>query len=318
MAFSQPQFRSDFLPQIPRAKWDGWFVIGIFPPESEINFLKIQIYHAKFHKNEHSLASVEGMQDSEAVFMVGTKKKNFVHRMRFSSNDFSATQDPFSVTAGDFKIRLGTAEIKGNSVSCELGYSMNYRLPWLMLNKILTYVGYHGCMDAEVTLDGKKIKAKGLGILEHAFGWALKWVSPRAFLRGYWHWDVLSFWENDGAQFEDGIAALCFSPFGGKNLPLRGFGKFPREDSQNLSGLSVDYLEKKIGDGSQFPKRWRGTVKGKDGIFHYEATASAELISGIPGGGFMGFSYEGEYKKRGGASTPLSGSGFTEFAGLKL
>lgn len=318
MTFSQQQFRSDFLPKVPRAKWDGWFVIGIFPPDSEISFLKIQIYHAKIHKNEHSLALVEGMQYSEAVFMVGTKKRNVVHSLRFSSNDFSATQDPFSVSVNDFKITLGTAEVKSKDIFCELGFSMNYRLPWISLTRILTYVGYHGCMDAEVMLDGKKLKAKGLGILEHAFGWALKWVNPRAFLRGYWHWDVLSFWQNDGAQLEDGVAALCFSPFGGKNLPLRGFGKFPRGESQNLQGLVVEYLETdKSSSGLLYPKRWRGTVKGKDGIFHYEATASTEPISGIPGGGFMGFQYEGEYKKRGGALTPLSGSGFTEFAGKK-
>ena len=317
MAFSQQQFRSDFLPQVPRAKWDGWFVIGIFPPESEINFLKIQIYHAKLHKNEHSLASVEGMQDSEAVIMAGTRKNNFLHSVRFSSNDFSEKHDPFNVSAGDFKITLGTAEVKSKNISCQLGYSMNYRLPWLTLNKILTYVGYHGCMDAEVTLDGKKIKSKGLGILEHAFGWALKWLSPRAFLRGFWHWDVLSFCGNDGAQLEDGVAALCLSPFGGKNLPLRGFGKFPGENAQNLSGLTVSYLEK-TGDGLLIsPKHWRGTVKSKDGLFHYEAKASTEPVSGIPGGGFMGFTYEGEYKKRGGTSTLLSGSGFTEFAGLR-
>lgn len=318
MKFSQQRFRSDFLPKVSRAKWDGWFVIGIFPPESEINFLKIQIYHAKVHKNEHSLASVEGMQDSEAVFMAGTKKKNFIHRMRFSSNDFFSKEDPFSVMAGDFKITLGTAEVKGNGISCELGYSMNYRLPWLMLNRILTYVGYHGCMDAEVTLDGKKIQAKGLGILEHAFGWALKWINPRAFLRGYWHWDVLSFYENDGAQLEDGIAALCLSPFGGKNIPLRGYGKFPREDAKNLNGLVVEYLETdKSSSGLLYPKRWRGTVKGKNETLTYESRASNEPVSGIPGGGFMGFSYEGECKKRNGASTLLSGSGFTEFAGMK-
>lgn len=318
MAFSQQQFRSDFLPQIPRAKWDGWFVIGIFPQESEINFLKIQIYHAKLHKNEHSLASVEGMQDSEAVFMAGTKKMNFVHSARFSSNDFFSTQNPFSVCASDFKITRGNAEVKSKEASCELGFSMNYRLPWLTLSKILTYVGYHGCMDAEVTIDGKKIKAKGLGILEHAYGWALKWVNPRAFLRGFWHWDVLSFWQNDGAQLEDGAAALCLSPFGGKNFPLRGFGKFPREESQNLNGLAVEYIEtNKSSSGLLYPKCWHGTVKSKDGTLHYEAHASNEPISGIPGGGFMGFQYEGQYKKRGGASTHLSGSGFTEFAGIK-
>ncbi len=317
MAFSQSQFRNDFLPQIPRAKWDGWFVIGIFPPDSELSFLKIQIYHAKIHKNEHSLASVEGMQDSEAVFMVGTKKRNFVHRVRFSSNDFASTHDPFSVTASDFKITPGTAEVKSKDISCELGFSMNYRLPWVGLSKVLTYTGYHGCMDAEISLDGKKIKANGLGILEHAFGWALKWVNPRAFLRGFWHWNVLSFYENDGAQLEDGVAALSLSPFGGKNIPLRGFGKFPRENAKILSGLIVDYLETEKGDGYLFPKRWHGTVKCKDATLTYEARAATEPISGIPGGGFMGFQYEGEYKKRGGASIALTGSGFTEFAGIK-
>lgn len=311
LTFSEQFLMNDFLPRVPRAKWDGWFFIGIFPD----GFVKFQIYHAAFSKKAFSLASAEGMQESEALFMLGGKQQPFVHRAPFGSKELTVSDDPFCVSVEGFNLKHSGVKIETQEVSCAFNFTPAYRLPWLSLKNFLTYAGCHGAAEGQIVIHGNKCDVRGLGILEHAYGWASR-LNPRSFVKGLWHWDVVSFAGNKHAGLEDAVAGLFISPIRSMGLPLRGFGKFPSEPPEKLNGLSVKYLESSVSQKTKlaYPMRWQGTMKGSSGTFTYEASALAEPIGGIPDGGFMGFRYEGTYRKKDGRTFASSGTGFTEYA----
>lgn len=61
------------------------------------------------------------------------------------------------------------------------------------------------------------------------------------------------------------------------------------------------------------PLRWEGTLRSRDGIFRYRASAATPVAGNIPGGGMLGFDFEGDWRRPGYASSRWQGTGFTEY-----
>jgi hypothetical protein len=73
--------------------------------------------------------------------------------------------------------------------------------------------------------------------------------------------------------------------------PLRSGGRLPGEPFRRGRGLSVRKLDE---------DRWAGKLRLGKKRFEYEARAATPLSPTVPGGGMMGFTFDG-------------GTGFTEF-----
>ena len=121
------------------------------------------------------------------------------------------------------------------------------------------------------------------------------------FVRGPWHWDVLAF--DDGAR---SVAAALWVSLPG--LPLRGVranGRLPSIE-EPLRAVRIER--------SADVRRWRGTIAAGDAELVYDATTTTELARAAPGGGFVGFDFEGTLRDRRGARA-VRGRGFAEHGG---
>ena len=70
--------------------------------------------------------------------------------------------------------------------------------------------------------------------------------------------------------------------------------------------LSIRVLEA----GGDVPSRWSGVMATRQGTLRYEARAATDMSREAFGGGFLGFTWEGELDRQ-----PVSGSGFCEQRG---
>jgi len=84
-----------------------------------------------------------------------------------------------------------------------------------------------------------------------------------------------------------------------------------------MRGLRVRYLEvddHPAHDGRVLaPTRWEGEMRSRRGVFRYTARASTPVAALVPGGGMLGFEFDGEWSARDGGSAVWSGVGFCEY-----
>ena len=63
--------RRDLARRSPPAGWEAYFLIGVFPAESSLRWLKVQLYSGAAR---HSLAAVEGMDRTPQRLIVAASK----------------------------------------------------------------------------------------------------------------------------------------------------------------------------------------------------------------------------------------------------
>ncbi|MBZ0253893.1 MAG: hypothetical protein K8I02_11195, partial [Candidatus Methylomirabilis sp.] len=63
------------------------------------------------------------------------------------------------------------------------------------------------------------------------------------------------------------------------------------------------------------PTRWEGEIRSDVGTLRYEARRAGPPALVIPRGGFYGFDFEGELKRKSGAPRAVRGAGYAESAG---
>ena len=67
--------------------------------------------------------------------------------------------------------------------------------------------------------------------------------------------------------------------------------------------------------GGRAPSRWQGELEGHLGRVEYTAVASTPVAEVTPGGGFLGFEFQGRHTPPAGPSRELAGRGFAECGG---
>jgi len=175
--------------------------------------------------------------------------------------------------------------------------SLNVLL-WGSFPKILTYWSAFGGLTW--MQNGKTLK--GVSVTEHAFGGdsrldLARLAPPR------WHWDVLTF--DDGSACA-GLSATVL----GRELPIRSGGSAPGMPFSAGRGLQTKVLDWERDAGRNVPRRWTGRLALGERSFHYEAIRSTPVAPVVPGGGFLGFDFEGRFEDGGPGHT---GTGFTEY-----
>ncbi len=192
---------------------------------------------------------------------------------------------------------------------------------WIRVPRVLTYFTQSG--TARVILDGAT--RDGFGLIEHAWGARTRLdvahLAPRR-----WQWDVLSL---GGSRF---FASLAFTGAGvgahgaaridegGPLVRVRRFhvqvldwsvencGAQRSDSRRSLSGAWGAEPPISTDGGRSVPARWKGTMVTGAGALRYEARAVTPVSPEVDGGGFLGFTWEGELR-----GSALSGAGFCEY-----
>ena len=310
-------------PWAPRTSWDGWFAIAIFPPGSEIRWLKAHFYRRAGGGGRTSLAAIEGLDKSSETLLAWGKADG--------TSAFHRAVDPAALKASQVPLRVELADrflLKGNSPN----YEMRVNLPedgagvtfhadagwpiwWARVGRALHYVGQHSQMRIELAApDGKKT-LEGFGALEHACGISLP-LDVAKLAVPHWHWDVLAF-HSPGSPY-DSAAGLSIGRKGTTRWRVKAAARLPGYGAGAMRGLSIRYLEMGSakdpeGNDVAIPLRWEGSMRNRLGTFRYEAAASTPMAPLVPAGGFLGFDFEGEWTPASGQTRTWGGTGFTEY-----
>jgi hypothetical protein len=255
----------------PPAEWEGFFLIGLFPGGE---WCKVQLFSGG-PPTRVCLSAVEGMDGPGATMLIlqGTRAGVAKHESR--ADELVRAADGWDVRAPGLRwegtlegMDLAIDEPRVHArVSCGPDPDI---LWWFRWRHRLAYWTAFGTLE----WNGRK----GVALVEQAWGAATRVNLARHAPR--WHWDVL--------VFDDGSAC---AGLGSSLGPLRSGGRLPGEPFQQGRGLRV----RRLADD-----RWSGTLHLGKRTFDYEARAATPLAQVVPGGGMMGFIFEG-------------GTGFTEF-----
>lgn len=160
---------------------------------------------------------------------------------------------------------------------------------WARIPRILSYASAFGSMTWRDALG----ESRGVALVERAWGCAVPFDVARLAPRR-WQWDVLA--TDDGHA----VAGLWIAGAG-----VRTMGR-PMEGERFATGRSmrIRVHEWKEEHGRHVPSRWEGAI----GKLRYQARAATPIAPMVPGGGFVGTTWEGECGSR-----ALRGTGFTEY-----
>jgi len=310
---------NDLLPKSPRVRWDGFFLIGIFPPSSPVRWLKFHLFVGEDRRGRVPIATLEGMGGRGEIFAaICLEDRLFSHKKITSFDALRSSREPFFMglpgrleLAGSWPVFSFTVDDPASELNGRFSIEAHDRQQWCRLGHFLSYFGLHSILKGQLNLQGKDYTLEGLGILEHAWGTDTRIPLPR-LIKGFWHWDVL--WFGSPEEPYATVAALAIAPFGPRALPFRGGGRVPGEGFQTYRGLKVVYAETRDIGGTRAPVRWRGSIENRSGTIRYSAHAVGSVLKPFEYGAFLGFDFEGTYEARSGSVRRIAGTGFTEFS----
>jgi len=311
------------VPLAPKAAWDGWFAIVIFPGDAPLRWLKAHFYNRAYTPGWYPLSLLEAIGESTEVLITwGSRHEVEVHQHRFEGNTVSAESSPLSIAFEDSFLLEGTAphyrmsfSLPGSEVSARFEFETGWPIWWSRFGRLLQYVGQHSKAFAELVTDEGTFGLEGLGVMEHVAGTAVPFDFTRAAPINF-HWDVLAF-EESTSPF-DSAAGLSVGVEGKNVMPLRAGLRLPDHEPWRMRGLWVRYLETTVGrdlndEEIMVPLRWQGKMRNLKGTFTYEATAATPAAGILPGGAMLGFDFTGRWVGRGSHARLFSGTGFTEY-----
>jgi hypothetical protein len=164
---------------------------------------------------------------------------------------------------------------------------------WARIPRVLSYWSAFG----SVTWRDAAGESSGLALLERAWG-ADAPVDVAALSPRRWHWDVLT--TGDGCV----CAGLSVSGIG-----LRTMSRVTMNEEVATGWRTrVRVTAWREEPGRRVPVRWIGTLRTRAGVLRYEARAATPVAPMVPGGGFVGTTWQGEWRGR-----SIEGTGFTEY-----
>lgn len=309
-------------PWAPKSSWDGWFAIALFPHGSKIQWLKAHFYR-NVRGQGHPLAAVEGFgKTSELMLAWAGSEQQTIIRQEIDATEMTVTQDPLSLRQGDRFVLEGAApnyrmELNTGAEGPSAVFNVTAGWPvWLArYGRFLFYLGQHSAMEVELNDGGEQKNLAGFGTLEHVCGASLPFNITR-LLPCHWHWDLFCF-HTPNSPLDSGTGLSLGR--NGRTLVRKGaWLRLPGYGTRLMKGLTVHYRELAVTKDPQgrdlvVPVCWSATMKNRDGVFRYVATASTPTAPLIPGGGMLGFEFEGEWTPKEGRAKTLSGTGFCEY-----
>jgi len=311
---------------VPRrgASWDGWFAIAIFPPESPLRWAKSHFF-SRNRTSGHPFAAVEGLVESELMIAWADDNEVGVLQRKVDNAQLKSSSDPLRVSLpGRFTMEGSRPRYtmffslpeEGSKAFFE--FETGWPIWWAREGRFLNYVGQHSAVRLDLSRDGREESARGFGVMEHVCGASAPFDFTGRMPFSY-HWDVLAF-HTPGSPF-DSAAGLCIGFRGETLIQMKAACKLPGHREAPMRGLSVRYLEvnsMKADDGTEMtvPASWEGVMRGRRGEFRYVARASTPLAAIIPGGGMLGFEFEGAYHDHYQGTRAWSGTGFSEYGFL--
>jgi hypothetical protein len=279
----------------PPARWEAYLLIGVFPPGSAHAWTKAHVFIGRARPGRHCLSALEAL-DGPGEAVVLAADGSGVRRHAWSIDDASCdrAQGTWSVSAPHLewegfpasRLTVEQPDVEATATVAEGAW-------WARVPRLLSYFSAFGTL----TWRDATGESRGLALLERAWG-ADAPLNVAALAPRRWQWDLLA--TGDGGV----CAGLCAAGLG-----LRTMSRLaPREDVATGRRMRVHATRWRDEQGRRVPVRWEGTLGTRAGVLRYEARAATPVAPVVPGGGFVGTTWEGEWQGR-----LVSGTGFTEY-----
>lgn len=320
---NKPVRPEHLVPRAPRSSWDGWFAIAIFPDDSPVRWLKAHLFRRACRPGWHPLAAIEGLDERSEMLIAwaGAEGVEVLER-GVEGETPEASSSPLRVSLEGRFLLEGTAprysmafSMPGGQAGARFSFEAGWPIWWSRFGRALGYVGQHCATSVSLDHEASEKKLEGFGVMEHVCGISLPFDFTR-LLPFHYHWDVLAF-HTPGSPF-DSAAGLSIGRRGETILRLKAAARLPGGRPEAMRGLSVRYLElsrTKNSHGAEIvvPVRWEGAMRGREGEFRYTAGSSTPVAPILPGGGMLGFDFEGEWVSPVTGVEAWRGTGFTEY-----
>jgi hypothetical protein len=311
------------VPLAPRAAWDGWFAIAIFPDGSPVRWLKAHLYSRSCKQGRYPFSLVEGIgENCEVCILWATTDGVKMRLSELPQGKESGSASPLMVDYDEnftlqgewpeYKMRFA---LPGGHTVAHFDFSAGWPIWWSRFGPVLQYIGQHSHVTVSLSDEDTRLDLEGFGVIEHVAGAAAPF-DITGVLPVHFHWDVIVF-EDADSRF-DSAAGLSFGALGTTLVPLKAAVQLPGREAMGMRGLWVRYLEtsRETGpDGKDImiPLRWEGVMRNRRGTFRYTARAATPVAKVIPGGGMLGFDFEGRWTSKGSRHQILRGYGFNEY-----
>jgi hypothetical protein len=289
----------------PPSAWEAYFLIGIFPAKSALRWCKLHVFSGGARPDHHCLSAVEALDGApERLLLRATADHVAIDRTRLSREELTRAREGWDVRAEGLAWGGAFPDLRLELASPPIAATQRPRdvLWWVKIPRVLSYFSAFGALAWE----GPEGRCEGLGVVEHAWGADTRLdvahLAPRR-----WQWDVLAL---EGGGFAAGLAL----GIGRRLLGPRSGGQLDGEPLRDGHGIRIEVLEHGEEKGRRVPLRWRGAISIGRGTLRYEARATTPVADTVPGGGFLGFEFEGErIVPRGVGGSAVRGTGFTEY-----
>lgn len=283
----------------PPAAWEAYLLVGVFPGGSAHAWTKAHVFVGRARAGRHCLSAVEALDGpGEAVVLSADADGIARHALPLDAASCRRARDGWTVSAPriawsgfpESRLVVDDPHVDARVTAGPVGW-------WARVPRVLSYASAFG----EVTWRDPRGESRGLALLEHAWG-ADAPVDVAALAPGRWQWDVLR---------EDGGGAHAALVVGGAGL--RTMSRVAGATSI-ATGWRVRVRVRAWGehDGRRVPLRWDGVLRTRAGTLHYTAHAETQVAPMVPGGGFLGTTWDGEWKDAAG-TRDARGTGFTEY-----
>lgn len=311
------------VPLAPRAAWDGWFAISIFGEGSPVRWLKAHLYSRSCKEGMHPFSLVEGIgEGSEVCIMWATADDVQIRHSELQRGKESGSVSPLMVDydenftlSGEWPRYKMMFAMPGGQATAHFDFEAGWPIWWSRFGPALQYIGQHSHVKVRFVEEDTALDLEGFGVIEHVAGAAAPFDITDV-LPAHFHWDVLVF--EDGSSPYDSAAGLSFGALGTTLVPLKAAAQLPGGEAMRMRGLWVRYLETTRGTDPEgremmIPVRWEGVMRNRLGTFRYTAKAATPVAKVIPGGGMLGFDFEGRWTSQGARHEILRGYGFNEY-----
>jgi hypothetical protein len=279
----------------PPSAWEAYLLIGVFPAGSVHAWTKAHVFVGRNRAGRHCASAVEALDGpGEAVVLAADGSGVRRHAWAIDAASCERGRDEWSVMAPRLEwTGFPRTKLVVDDPSVEASATVRAAAWWARIPRVLSYWSGFGTL----TWRDAGGKSTGIALVERAWGADVPVdvarLSPRR-----WQWDVLT----------TGDGAIC------AGLSVRGIGLRTMShvalhgDVSTGWRMGVSVTKWSEEQGRRVPARWAGTLRTRAGVLRYEARAATPVAPMVPGGGFVGTTWDGEWRGR-----AVGGTGFTEY-----